>query len=105
MMTRLLIVVLFAFGLAAGTAQAGGDAARGAELAADCVDCHGDDGAGDDETPAIAGMDEAKHVEALKAYASGERVDETEMMGDIASFLSEQDMADLAAYYKTLGAD
>jgi cytochrome c553 len=71
----------------------------------DCVDCHGDDGMGDDEFPALAGLDEAEHVAALKAYASGERVDESEMMGDIASELSEQDMADVAAYYATLGSD
>jgi cytochrome c553 len=102
---KLIFIVLFVFGLAAGAVQAGGDAARGAELSIDCVDCHGEDGKGDDETPAIAGMDEAEHVAALKAYASGERVDETEMMGDIASALSEQDMADLAAYYHSLGAD
>ena len=65
--------------------------------------CHGDSGEGDgDETPAIAGMDEAEHVAALKAYASGERDDPSGMMADYAVDLSEQDMADLAAYYATL---
>jgi cytochrome c553 len=101
----MIIAVLFVLMAAAGTVQAGGDAARGGELSVDCVDCHGEDGKGDDETPAIAGMDEAEQITALKAYASGERIDETEMMGDIASELSEQDMADLAAYYKSLGGN
>jgi cytochrome c553 len=105
MKTRILFALIFALVMAAGSLQAGGDVARGQELSVDCADCHGDDGAGDDETPALAGLDEAEHVAALKAYASGERVDESEMMGDIASELSEQDMADLAAYYATMGSD
>ena len=100
---RLFFAVLVVFMLAAGTVQAGGDAARGQELSVDCADCHGDDGMGDDEFPKLAGLAEADQVAALKAYASGERVDESEMMGDIARELSEQDMADLAAYYATMG--
>jgi cytochrome c553 len=105
MKTRLIFALILMCSLAAGSLQAGGDVARGQELSVDCVDCHGDDGLGDDEFPALAGLDEAEHVAALKAYASGERVDESEMMGDIASELSEQDMADIAAYYATLGSD
>jgi cytochrome c553 len=106
MNTRLTLALVFVFVLAAGTAHAGGDAARGAELAdSECAMCHGDDGMGDDETPALAGMDEAQHVAALKGYASGEIEDESEMMGDVASALSEQDMADVAAYYKSLGGN
>jgi len=101
----MIVAILFLLLAAAGSVQAGGDAARGGELAIDCVDCHGEDGKGDDETPSIAGMDEAEQIAALKAYASGERIDETEMMGDIASELGEQDMADLAAYYKSLGGN
>ena len=105
MKTRFIIALAFVLLLAAGLAEAGGDAARGAELAADCADCHGEDGMGDEDNPKLAGMDEAQHIAALKAFASGERVDELEMMGDIASDLSEQDMADLAAYYKSLGGN
>ena len=45
---------------------------------------------------------QAEHVAALKAYASGERDDPSGMMADYAVDLSEQDMADLAAYYATL---
>ena len=105
MTTKLIFALLFVLIVTAGSAQAGGNAAKGSELSVDCSDCHGEDGKGDDETPAIAGMDEAEHIAALKGYASGERVDETEMMGDIAKELSEQDMADLAAYYKSLGGN
>ena len=102
MNTRLLITAMFIMLLAAGTVQAGGDAAKGQALSADCVDCHGADGKGDEDNPALAGLDEAYQVEQLKAFASGERVDEDEMMGMYAEDLSEQDMADLAAYYASL---
>jgi cytochrome c553 len=98
---RLMFAILFGLMLAAGAVQAGGDAARGQELAADCADCHGDDGKGDEESPALAGLDEAYHVEQLQAFKSGQRVDEGEMMGMYAEDLSDQDMADLAAYYAT----
>jgi cytochrome c553 len=102
MNSKLLIASMILM-LAAGTALAGGDASRGESLAEDCAMCHGDNGEGDgDETPAIAGMDEAEHVAALKAYAAGERDDPSGMMADTAAELSEQDMADLAAYYATL---
>jgi cytochrome c553 len=103
MTTRLIIALAFVSMLAAGTVQAGGDAAKGQELAADCALCHGEDGMGDDETPKLAGLDAAEQIAALKGFASGEREDESGMMGDVASELSEQDMADLAAYYATLG--
>jgi cytochrome c553 len=99
---KLIIAVMFILMLAAGGVQAGGDAARGAELATDCADCHGDDGLGDEDSPAIAGMDAAAHVKELQAFKSGERVDEDEMMFDYVEELSDQDMADLAAYYATL---
>jgi cytochrome c553 len=89
--------------LASAVAEAGGDAAAGEELASmDCVDCHGEDGKGDGEIPSLAGLDEAYHVEQLKAYKSGDRTDEGGLMFMTVEELSEQDMADLAAYYATL---
>jgi cytochrome c553 len=101
MLTRkLIIAMMFILMLAAGSAQAGGDAARGAELAVDCADCHGDDGKGDEDVPSIAGMDAAKHAKALADFKSG--AVESEDMIDYAEDLSEQDMADIAAYYATL---
>lgn len=92
---KLMIVVMFVLMGIAGGVQAGGDAAHGAELAADagCDDCHGSD------APDLAGMDEGAHVQALQDFKSGARVDEDEMMPMYAEELSDQDMADLAAYY------
>jgi len=97
-----MFAVMFILLLAAGAVQAGGDVARGQELSVDCADCHGADGKGDEDNPAIAGLDEAKHFEMLKAYKSGELTDEDEIMLMYTEELSEQDMADLAAYYATL---
>ena len=105
MTIRLMIAMLFVLMLAAGSVQAGGDAAHGAELAVDCADCHGEDGMGDEDNPKLAGMDKAAFVSALKGYKSGEREDESGMMADYAADLSEQDMADLAAYYNSLGGN
>jgi len=103
MKNKLAILAIFVLLLAAGPLQAGGDAANGQALSADCADCHGADGKGDDDSPALAGMAEAEFIAALQGYASGDRVDESEMMADYATGLSEQDMADLAAYYASLG--
>ena len=99
---KLLFAVMFILLLAAGAVQAGGDPAKGQELSVDCADCHGDDGKGDEDNPSIAGLDEAKHFEMLKGYKSGELTDEDEVMLMFTEELSEQDMADLAAYYATL---
>jgi cytochrome c553 len=103
MLTRVLIlVVMGVFLLFSGAVQAGGDVARGQELSIDCVDCHGEDGKGDEDNPPIAGLDPAKHIDMLKGYKSGEIEDEDEMMIDYVADLTEQDMADIAAYYATL---
>lgn len=103
---RLLEFVLtsvFIMLLGATAAWAGGDAAAGEAKAAACSGCHGAAGEGGGENPAIAGMDEAALVAALQAYKSGER--ENAMMQMFAGQLSEQDMADLAAYYSGLGGE
>lgn len=97
-----IIILMFVSFLSTGSALAGGDVSRGQALAEGCADCHGDKGLGDDEFPAIAGMDEADMRKALTDFKSGERVDEYEMMVETAADLNEQDIADLAAYFATL---
>ena len=96
---KLIIAMMFILMLAAGGVQAGGDAAKGAELASDCSDCHGEDGKGDEDVPGIAGMDAAKHAKLLTDFQSGAVESE---MADYVEGLSEQDLADIAAYYATL---
>ena len=102
MNAKLIFAALFILLMAGGTVRAGGDAARGQELAVDCADCHGADGMGDDEPPRLAGLEEAYLVEQLQAFKSGERADEEELMLIYTEDLSDQDMADLAAYYSGL---
>jgi len=82
--------------LAASSVHAG-DATAGKAKSEGCASCHGDTGK---EDPAIAGMDEAKFVQGLKAYQSGER--KNKKMMKATAGLSDADMADLAAYYATL---
>lgn len=101
MKSRLIIAMIAVGLLAFGSVQAG-DATRGEELSADCASCHGDDGKGDEDNPAIAGMDPAEFVKMMQGFKSGEQPDESGMMADFATELSDQDMADLAAYYATL---
>ena len=52
--------------------------------------------------PKLGGQHAAYIVAALKAYKSGERKHGT--MQAIASTMSDQDMADLAAYYASMAA-
>ena len=93
---------MFLSSLFAANVQAEGDATRGQELAEYCVDCHGDDGLGDEDIPPIAGMEAAGLRKELMDFKSGARVDEYEMMMETAADLSEQDITDLAAYFSTL---
>ena len=102
---NLFIAVMFCLMLLPGTALAGGDLARGAEIAGECANCHGDDGKGDEDFPAIAGQDAAILVIFLKAFKSGERTSEDDVMQEYTADLTDQDMADVAAYFASLPAN
>ena len=71
-----------------------------------CAGCHGIDGWRTAypevySVPRIGGQHEAYLVRALQEYKSGERSHPS--MRAIAASLSDQDMADLAAYYAQTG--
>jgi len=83
-----------------GTAQAGGDAAAGKAKAVTCGGCHGANGEGGGANPALAGKKEDQLVQALKDYKSGKRANA--IMKNFAGSLSDQEMANLAAYYASL---
>lgn len=90
-----------------GAAQAQ-DAKAGAGKAAMCIGCHSIPGYQSSfpevhKVPLIAGQSAPYIVAALNAYKKGERKHPT--MRGIAESLSEQDMADLAAYYASLPKD
>jgi len=83
-----------------GVAQAAGDAQAGKAKAGACAGCHGANGEGKKPYPAIAGKSESDLVQALQDYKSGKRANP--MMKSFATPLSDQDMANLAAYYASL---
>jgi cytochrome c553 len=83
-----------------------GDATRGREKIRMCQGCHGIEGWRTAfpevyRVPKIGGQHEAYLVKALQEYKSGERSHPS--MRGIAATLSDQDIADLAAYYATGG--
>jgi cytochrome c553 len=90
---------LFALWGVMGVAQAAGDVAAGKARAADCAECHGASGEGL-EGPKVGGKPESELVKAMQDYKSGKRADAA--MKEAMSKLSDQDIANLAAYYATL---
>jgi cytochrome c553 len=92
-------LTLAALGVAQ-TAIAAGDPQRGAKLAYTCHGCHGIPNYKNAypiySVPKLGGQHAAYIVVALKAYASQERPHAT--MHAHAATMSEQDMADMAAY-------
>lgn len=91
--------------VAAASAQAQGvtgDVQAGQKKAEMCIGCHGIKGYQNSfpeihKVPMISGQTGPYIVSALKAYQKGDRKHPT--MRGIAASLSEQDMADLAAFY------
>jgi len=73
------------------------DASAGKAKSENCAQCHGEDGK---EDPAIAGMEEAKFIQAMKDYQAGAR--KHKKMEKAATGLTDADIADLAAYYASL---
>jgi cytochrome c553 len=83
-----------------------GDAAAGKEKNAMCQGCHGIAGFRTAypevySVPKIGGQNAVYLMNALKAYRAGDRSNTTMMA--IAAGLSDQDIADLAAYYSQGG--
>lgn len=96
--------------LVAAPAQAqgaySGDPAKGSQKVRMCQGCHGIEGWRTAfpevyRVPKISGQHTAYIVKALQAYKSGERGHPS--MRAIAAQLSDDDMADLAAYYGQSG--
>lgn len=100
-MKKLASVVLVLMGVA-GAAQAApvGDATAGQGKAMVCAACHGMDGNSFVPTfPKLAGQHPSYIAKQLAAFKAGERKDE--VMAPMAAPLSEQDAADLAAYFSS----
>ena len=96
-MNKTIVCLLLALGLA-GAAQAAGDAAAGQAKAALCSACHGVDGNSPlPNFPKLAGQGERYLLKQMQDIKQGARP-VLEMTGMLAP-LSDQDMADIAAYF------
>ena len=109
MKTRSLLALALVAAPALSMAQeVKGDAGAGGKKIAMCIGCHGIAGLPVElpevyKVPKIAGQNAKYIVAALNGYKSGDRKHPT--MRGIAGSLSDQDMADVAAYYEALGKD
>ena len=108
-----LLTTIFALTVTAASAaslaqEIKGDAKVGATKNAMCIGCHGIKGYQSSfpevyKVPMISGQSAAYISAALHEYKKGERKHPT--MRDISASLTDQDMADLAAYYSTHGVE
>jgi len=97
---RGFLVVALAL-LASAPALAAGNVAAGRQKALQCQTCHGLDGLSKiPDAPNIAGSPEGYLVKSLNAFRKGER--KNDMMSIVVQPLSDQDVADLAAYYAVI---
>ena len=89
--------------LISGHIFAQGDAKKGASLYKACIQCHGEQGEGNvaEEAPKIAGQLDWYIVSSIEAFKIGKDRKNPKMLPYIKS-LSEQDIADLAAYISAM---
>ena len=84
--------------LFASTSALAGDAAAGKAKSAVCASCHGPAGVSANPLwPNLAGQKEQYLAKQIKAFRDGDRKDP--MMSPMAMGLSDDDIANLAAYY------
>jgi len=99
-MKQLSLALLVSGCLALAGPALAGDATAGQEISDECAMCHGDDGWGDEDNSPIAGMAENDFVQAMKEYQDGTRKHKS--MKRQVKGLSDDELANLAAYYATL---
>ncbi|MEW8536917.1 MAG: c-type cytochrome [Candidatus Thiodiazotropha endolucinida] len=100
-MNKWFITAIIALSIGFNLAHAAGNADEGKNKAAICAGCHGADGNSPINPlwPKIAGQSPRYIERQIKDFKSGARVDQT--MSPMAMPLSDQDIADLAAYYSS----
>lgn len=102
------LAALFVLGSAApAVVMAAGDAEAGKAKAAVCAACHGKNGiATIPGYPNLAGQNEQYLVSSLNAYKNKQRSGgQAAIMQGQATGLSDDDIANLAAYYAQMPAD
>ncbi len=102
MTEKLLCALLATLLLFPAGALAAGDIAAGERKSQTCVRCHGAGGnSTNPRVPTLAGLPAAHFIEQMKRFRSGER--RSTPMRDVTRRLSDEDIADLAAYFGSLG--
>lgn len=100
-MNKLFSAVLVSVAVMASGAAVAADAAAGKAKSATCAGCHGAEGvSGNPLWPNLKGQKDAYLVKQLKAFRDGTRSDP--MMSPMAKPLSDDDIANLAAYFSSL---
>jgi len=100
-MNKLAAALALATLVAAGTAAAAGDADRGKAKSTTCAACHGPDGnSASPDFPRLAGQN-ADYIQHVLAHYKAGTKRKNPIMAGMAAALSEQDMADLAAYFSS----
>ncbi|WP_280546879.1 cytochrome c [Halomonas sp. 11-S5] len=103
-MKSLFVAALLGSAFLAMDAQAAGDPEAGKGKITACAACHGTDGKGTAPIyPNLAGQSAAYLESAMKAYREGQRGGGmSAIMTPQAQALSDEDIADIAAYYASL---
>jgi len=84
-----------------GSLAASPDVTAGRHLATICAACHGSDGMSvDTSIPNLAGQHYVYLVQQLTAFKNGSRV--SPLMTELARPLTDQQIADLSAYYASV---
>lgn len=100
-----VVTLIVAAGLSVPRAMAAGDAARGETLSQACLSCHDSEGSRNPDlsyrVPKLGGQKASYLLVALKAYRDGARRDPG--MTALAGTLTDQELADVAAYFASLG--
>ena len=92
-------LVALTFNLSVGHAA---DPAAGKAKSATCVACHGANGiSNNDLWPNLAGQKAGYLEQQMKAFRDGAR--QNPMMSPMVAGLSDEDIANIAAYYASLG--
>jgi cytochrome c553 len=93
-----VLFAIFATVLFASTAATAGDIEAGKAKSVICASCHGPNGQSVNPLwPNLAGQKEQYLVKQIKAFRDGTRQDP--MMAPMVAALSDDDIANLAAYY------
>jgi cytochrome c553 len=97
-MRSIVLTVCLLTGSVAALAQDAGDAAAGATKAATCIACHGLNGNSvNPEWPVLAGQNANYLSDQITRFRDGKRTNV--LMQPMVAPLTNQDIADLAAYY------